>query len=74
MSQGMIISTKENELLVLSKNRYYIIYGYGEDGDTVEFNVANALPMPSFLFALAALEDENLDDTLRYLQNKHALA
>lgn len=68
--KGTVLMVKEGKLLVLSNNKYYIVKGETNDGDIVEFERDDALPMPSYMFAIAAMEEENLDDTLDFIQNQ----
>lgn len=68
--KGTVLMVKEGKLLVLSNNKYYIVKGEANDGDIVEFERDDALPMPSYMFAIAAMEEENLDDTLDFIQNQ----
>lgn len=68
--KGTVLMVKEGKLLVLSNNKYYIVKGEANDGDIVEFEREDALPMPSYMFAIAAMEEENLDDTLDFIQNQ----
>jgi aminopeptidase N len=68
--KGTVLMVKDGKLLLLSNNKYYIAKGTANDGDTVEFESDDALPMPSYMFAIAAMEEENLDDTLDFIQSK----
>lgn len=68
--KGNILVVKDNKLLLLANNRYYIVYGEGHVGDDIEFDPDQALQMPSYLFAIAAMEEENLDDTLDFIKTK----
>lgn len=68
--KGTVLMVKEQKLLLLSNNKYYIVKGKAGDGDMVEFESNDALPMPSYMFAIAAMEEENLDDTLDFIQNQ----
>lgn len=70
MKTGEILVIKEDKLLVLSNNRYYIVKGEGEVGDKVEFDIDKALPMPSYLFAIAAIEDEDLEQTMKFIKSE----
>ena len=68
--KGTILMTKENKMLLLSDNKYYIVKGNSHPGETIQFDSEEALPMPSYMFAIAAMEEENLDSTLDFIQNK----
>ena len=68
---GKVLITRNSKALVLAENKYYIITdnAYSTDQD-VEFILEDALLMPSYLFAIAAIEEENLDDTLDFIQSE----
>lgn len=66
--KGNVLVVKDDKLLLLANNRYYIAYGKAHVGDDVDFDPEDALQMPSYLFAIAAMEEENLDDTLDFIK------
>lgn len=68
--KGTVLMVKDGKLLLLSNNKYYIAKGDANNGDIVEFESNDSLPMPSYMFAIAAMEEENLDDTLDFIQSK----
>jgi hypothetical protein len=70
MKKGNILIVKDDKLLILSDNSYYIVKGKGHVGDRIEFDVDSSLPMPSYLFAIAAIEDGNLDETMKFIQSE----
>lgn len=70
MKTGEILVVKDDKLLILSDNHYFIIKGKGSAASTVEFDPEQALPMPSYLFAIAAIEDENLDNTMQFIKSQ----
>lgn len=70
MKKGNILIVKDDKLLILSDNSYYIVKGKGHVGDQIEFDVDSSLPMPSYLFAIAAIEDGNLDETMKFIQSE----
>ncbi len=70
MKIGEILVVKDDKLLVLNNNRYYIVKGQGEVGGQVEFDLEKALPMPSYLFAIAAIEDEDLEQTMKFIKSE----
>lgn len=70
MKIGEILVVKDDKLLVLNNNRYYIVKGQGEVGDQVEFDLEKALPMPSYLFAIAAIEEEDLEQTMKFIKSE----
>lgn len=70
---GTVLAVSGNKTLVLVKgNEYYLLRNRVNDhiNDTVEFRSADALPMPSYLFAIAALEEPDLDATLDRIRTK----
>lgn len=70
MEKGNVLLKRDDKLLVLSHNRYYIVKGEGQAGNDIEFNEKDALAMPSYLFAIAAMEEENLDKTLDFIHEQ----
>lgn len=68
--KGTILMSRKGKLLLLADNRYYIVQGVGAEGESIEFQPEQALAMPSYLFAIAAIEEENLDQTLSFIQEK----
>lgn len=67
---GNVLQVKGDKLLVLANNEYYILKGNNNVGDNITFDSSNALIMPSYMFAIAALEENNLDETLNFIKNK----
>lgn len=70
MTKGNVVRTKGGKVLVLADNKYYIVKGNGELGSEIEFDEQKSLPRPSYLFAIATREEENLDDTLDFIQTQ----
>ncbi len=70
MKNGNVLIVKDDKMLLLSENRYYIVKGKNHVGENVQFDSSTALPMPSYLFAIAAIEDENLDNTMKFIQSE----
>lgn len=69
--KGTILMGRNGKELVLGENnKYYITKGEGKQGDYLEFDESDSLPMPSYMFAIAAMEEENLSETLNFIQNK----
>ncbi len=68
---GKVLLTRNHKALVLADNKYYIVKDkdFSID-DEVVFEVKDALLMPSYLFAIAAIEEEDLDDTLDFIQSE----
>ena len=65
--EGTILSVKKDKSLVLSNdNNYYIILHRVADyiGEKVKFKKEDALFMPSYLYAIATLAEDDLDKTL----------
>lgn len=70
---GTVLAISKNKVLVLVNGHdYYLIRNCvsGKVNEELTFNVKDSLPMPSYLFAIAALEDSNLDDTLNDIKTK----
>lgn len=68
--KGHVVLVKDERLLLVCQNKYFIINGKARLGDVIEFDPEKALPMPSYMFAIAAMEEENLEDTLDFIQSK----
>ena len=69
--KGTILMSRNGKELVLGENnKYYITKGEKHQGDFIEFDESDSLPMPSYMFAIAAMEEENLSETLDFIQNK----
>ena len=69
--KGTILMSRNGKELILGENnKYYISKGEGHQGDFIEFDESDSLPMPSYMFAIAAMEEENLSETLDFIQNK----
>ena len=68
--KGNIVMVKDDKVLFVSENKYFIAKGDGHIGDTEEFDPKLCLPMPSYMFAIATMEEENLEDTLDFIKNK----
>lgn len=70
---GTVLAISKNKTLVLVNGHdYYLLRNRVDDKitDEVTFNVKDSLPMPSYLFAIAALEDADLDNTLNDIKTK----
>lgn len=65
----VVASYYEKSLIEVAEGRYYIIKGLNPIGETVSFEPAAALLMPSFLFALAAMNEEDLTGTLDFIKS-----
>lgn len=64
--KGMVIQIEGTKALLLVDSRiYYIIVNKNyHEGDIVEFFASKSLPMPSYMFAIAAMSETDLDATL----------
>ena len=67
---GGVLASYYNKTLLISNNRYYIIKGSNKVGSEIEFDTSDAIPMPSYMFAIAAMNEEDLDSTLDYIHSK----
>ena len=63
-------SAERREILVLLDFNEHKRIARPFIGDDVDFDPEKALAMPSYLFAIAAMEEENLDETLDFIQSK----
>lgn len=70
MKKGSVLAAYYGKTLILCENKYYILKGQMPVGETVEFDPDLALPMPSYLFAMAAMNEQDLDSALDYIQSK----
>lgn len=70
MIKGTVLMVKGDKLLLVANHKYYISKGNGDVGDQKEFDETSSLLMPSYMFAIAAMEEENLDETLNFIQNE----
>ena len=68
--KGQVLASYYGKSLVISDNRYFILKGQHAPGEMVEFTESEALPMPSYLFALAALNEPDLDSALDYIHSR----
>lgn len=66
---GQILNKKNDKAVVLANNKYYIVSTNAKEGEKINFDSEKALIMPSLLFALAALEEDNLDETLDFIHS-----
>ena len=68
--RGQVLASYYGKALVIADNRYFILRGQHRLGETVEFTGAEALPMPSYLFGMAALNEPDLDSALDYIHSR----
>ena len=66
--KGSVTASLNNKSLVNANNSFYIVRGEFRIGEVISFEIKKALPMPSFMFGLAALNETDLDKTLDYIQ------
>lgn len=64
---GNVLASYYGKSLVISDNRYYILKGINPVGATIAFDSDKALPMPSYMFAMAAMNEQDLDSALDYI-------
>lgn len=71
MVKATVLIVKEDKSLVLStEGLYYIIKRKCIEGESIMFDKEDALAMPSYLFAIAAIEDPSLDETMQFIKNE----
>lgn len=70
--KGSVLSISGNKELVLVNGRnYYILRGRKDhEGDVISFLEKDSLPMPSYMFAIAAMSDPDLDSTLDQIKER----
>ncbi len=70
---GSVLAVNGRKTLVLVNGRdYYILRDYENPtiGENITFETKDSLPMPSYLFAIAALEEPDLDSVLSDIRSK----
>ena len=68
--KGNVVMIKDDKILYVFENKYYITKGEAKVGDTHTFDLKKSLPMPSYMFAIATMEEENLEDTLDFIKEQ----
>lgn len=71
--KGTVLSTSGSKTLVLVNGRmYYVLRNRKNDyvGETLEFEEKDSLPMPSYMFAIAAMAEPDLDSTLEQIKER----
>ena len=69
---GTVLAVSGNKTLLLVNGReYYILRNRKSDsiGQTIVFNKADGLMMPSYMFAVAAMAEDDLDSTLENIKS-----
>ena len=64
---GTVLSVKGSKSMVLSEdNRYFVILDRVDDyvGEKIKFDFDKVLLMPSYLYAVAAMAEDDLSGTL----------
>ena len=73
MIKGTVLSTSGSKTLDLVDGKmYYVLRNRKNDyvGQTLEFSENDSLPMPSYMFAIAAMAEPDLDSTLDQIKNR----
>lgn len=65
---GHCICSYYGKSLLQNGKEYYIVNKYFIPGEDVFFNPNEAIAMPSYMFALAAMQEEDLTDTLKFIR------
>lgn len=71
--KGTVLSTSGSKTLVLVDGRmYYVLRNRKNDyvGENLEFDEKESLPMPSYMFAIAAMAEPDLDSTLDQIKDR----
>ncbi len=68
---GIVLQTNKDKCVVKAGNEFYLLTNVNKKVDEkIEFDSSDALIMPSFMFAIAALNEEDLSNTLDFIQSK----
>ncbi len=65
---GHVICSYYGKSLLQNGKNYYVVSRYMTPGEDVFFNLNEAIPMPSYMFALAAMQEEDLTDALKFIR------
>lgn len=68
--KGSVLASYYGKTLIISDNKYYILKGQNPVGEVIEFDADTALPMPSYMFAIAAMNEQDLDSALDYIHSE----
>lgn len=66
--EGPVMESYYGKSLVCVKDVYYVVKGSFPKGSVISFDAEDALQMPSYLFAVAAMNEENLDNTFDFIK------
>ena len=70
--KGKVTYVINQRIMVLVDGKYYVILNFnGKDkpGDDIEFDVDSSLPMPSYLFAVATINEPELPTALEEIHD-----
>lgn len=68
MIEGRVQDSANGKSLVCVNDVYYIVKGAFEFDTLIQFDSDDALVMPSYLFAVAALNEEDLESTFNFIR------
>ena len=68
--KGTVLGSYYGKSLVIADNKYFILKGQNAVDSEVSFAEGDALPMPSYMFGMAALNEQDLDSALDYIHKK----
>ncbi len=66
--EAPVMETAYGKSLVCVNDVYYIVRGTFDRGTLISFDPEDALAMPSYLFAIAALNEEDLNNTFDFIK------
>ncbi len=66
---GRVLCSYYGKSLLQNGKDLYIVKKYLVPGEDVFFNPEEAILMPSYMFAMAAMQEENFSETLKFIKN-----
>lgn len=67
--EAPVLESYYGKSLVMLNDIYYIVRGTFNKGEVIVFDSENAIQMPSYLFAIAAMNEEDLDNTFDFIKS-----
>lgn len=65
---GHVICSYYGKSLLQNGKQYFIVKKCFVPGEDVFFDPQEAIEMPSYMFALAAMQEDDLTDTLKFIR------
>ncbi len=66
---GRVLCSYYGKSLLQNGKDLYIVKQYLLPGEDVFFNPKEAIKMPSYMFAMAAMQEEDFGETLKFIKN-----